>query len=508
MQAVANYFRRFFFVLGDTLAMPFLVMRGLWRDGGRGRTLLLGLPSVIVFLIAATMFGLALNSHERLLKSYQLAQQHAVADGRTAEAINYTYKLIQLRPTEDKLKFELAKLLMSDNSEEFGDQNRQRALALFSALAPDDRAGLPEAHVRRANILWRAPNIDARDKIKTVESQLDLALLGDSQNVEARTLKAELLLLRKEYQPALEIFTELFRDDVSQYPKIVEILAALGRPAEGPPIVRQAIQRYKEQLREEPGNTAVIRSLAAAHTQIAEFDEAIALLRKALDEATGEADQRALSQTLSRIYISKSRMYQQDLATNPESRKNFLADIGEAYRLDSSSETAKSLLTEFSLQRFPEAAQAREIYDALSDPDNAPDTVLYRLGTHELLNGNAEQGVHLLEKGLQQNPGNHIILNNLAFALMETDVDRALSLANRAVELNAGSPNYHDTRGNIYMRKGDWQNAIRDLERALAAGMDKNVKLYENLVTCYEKLGLVEGAANYRKKIEELGGGQ
>ncbi len=522
MQAIAFYFRRFLFFLGDTLFLPWRFLRDLWRDSGRGRTLLFGLPSIIVFVTSILLAILAAGSRSGLQRRYQAAITEAIDQDNKAAAITYTYKLMQLEPGNEKVKFELALMLNKDDSEITGPQNRQRARALFNALAPDDSAGLPEAHIMKAQQIWKDGSIGPNDKVKRMEKQLDLALLGDPENENALSLRAEILLLQRKAEPALEILLKLYKNNVALYRKIAEVYTMLGRASESKPVIEDAIDRYDKLIEAEPANLVYIRRRANAYVLLGEYDIAIDQLRQAIAGETDNSARKEIERALAMIYISRAgTQATADVAASAAGRQAFLEDLTEAYRLDPDSELAMTMLTDFSQRDYPESNQARSVYDARLDPENAPDAVLQQIGTYELLSGNVAQGISFLELGLQRNPRNHEIMNNLAYALIDANRQRALELANVAIRMQKTVPNYFDTRANIYMRMGDVTNAIRDFERAMSlasrilednskeqAELDRTrrflIQVYGNLVVCYQQVGMMEEAGKFQAKADEL----
>lgn len=60
-------------------------------------------------------------------------------------------------------------------------------------------------------------------------------------------------------------------------------------------------------------------------------------------------------------------------------------------------------------------------------------------------------------------------INSLSWALTDLgeDLDRAISLSKNAVSLEPKSPHYIDTLGVAYYKKGDYDNALRTLLKAL-----------------------------------------
>jgi len=88
---------------------------------------------------------------------------------------------------------------------------------------------------------------------------------------------------------------------------------------------------------------------------------------------------------------------------------------------------------------------------------------------------------------------------------MDSEPKRALELASQAISINSRNASYFDTRGNIFMRLGEWAKATKDLENATRdERMKQKSALYESLVECYKQQGMISSAAKMQKKVDEL----
>jgi tetratricopeptide (TPR) repeat protein len=79
------------------------------------------------------------------------------------------------------------------------------------------------------------------------------------------------------------------------------------------------------------------------------------------------------------------------------------------------------------------------------------------------------------------------------------DFDRALKDANIAIEKDREDHDAYDTRGQIYMKKGKNEDALKDFNYALSLKPNYIVAL-ENRARCYRKLAETE--QDEKKKAE------
>ena len=96
-------------------------------------------------------------------------------------------------------------------------------------------------------------------------------------------------------------------------------------------------------------------------------------------------------------------------------------------------------------------------------------------------------------------------MNSLAWALasLGTDIDKAIELSKNAVQLEPKSPHYIDTLGFAYYKKGDYDNALRTLLKALLY-IDEGSKaeIYAHIAdTYYAKNDHKNALKYYRKSI-------
>jgi len=94
------------------------------------------------------------------------------------------------------------------------------------------------------------------------------------------------------------------------------------------------------------------------------------------------------------------------------------------------------------------------------------------LGSLRERSGEFDKAISIYERALKKNPKLWDAANNLAFLLVETrgtkkDIDRAYSLAKKALELNPEAPAVLDTLGWVYYRQGRNKLALSHLRLAV-----------------------------------------
>lgn len=210
---------------------------------------------------------------------------------------------------------------------------------------------------------------------------------------------------------------------------------------------KQAEQMFGELHKANPsdirGLVGMVETLAGQN----KMAEAIKVMQTASDK---EPDRRDMKLGLANLlvrdlrYDDAIRIYNALLQADPKSG-DVLSRLAETQRRKGDVNTA--------IETFRRASQA-----APTDPRPLLQLGLLMDGT-----GRREQAKPIYEQILKLQPDHPIALNNLAFIKAEegTDLDEALTMAQRARQKLPASPNIKDTLGWIYIKKNLSDDAVR-----------------------------------------------
>lgn len=192
---------------------------------------------------------------------------------------------------------------------------------------------------------------------------------------------------------------------------------------------QKALQVIQDAVAKYPARADIYRELAGAHARLNQYDLAM----------------QELQQLLTKFKL------------NPREQSNAYAAMGEIYVHNND---------------LPKAIEYLEKGRALG-PDNV--TLLNYLAQTYNRAGQREQARRVFQDALAKDPSNPATMNNLAFLMADlgTDLDQALTLANRAKQRLPNLVEVSDTIGWIYLKK-NLSDSATDIFRDLNAKVPNN----------------------------------
>jgi tetratricopeptide (TPR) repeat protein len=285
----------------------------------------------------------------------------------------------------------------------------------------------------------------------------DEILNTEPTNVRARLTRAEALERMKEPEKAREELDRI----LAQYPRLVEAVyqkALLDFAQKNYHEAEEGFQKV-DQAGDHRGFVGVMETRLAEGQYASVQDE----LRKRVTANPKDNRLRiglANAEMVGKNYADAITQYQQVLSSpageNTPLKVDLLMRIGTAQRAVHKEDAA--------LQTF---MQARDLMPADARPLESIALIYDETGRKDLARTE-------YEKILKTNPDDLVALNNLAYMKADqgVDLDRALTLAQRARQKNPDSLDVMDTLGLVYLRK----NLTDDGLRIMTELVDKNPK--------------------------------
>jgi predicted Zn-dependent protease len=281
-----------------------------------------------------------------------------------------------------------------------------KALASSEELLQIDRNNV-NGHLTRSSALLA---LGTTDKAR---QELDLITRQFPQNLDARYQVGLLAWQDKDYKKAEQVFGSLYRDnhDNRGLLGMTEALVSQNR-------LDDAIKELDKALATQPDRRDLIIGRANLYVRAQRYDEAIATFKGLLEKEPSSAD--------------------------------LLFKLGETYRRKGDINLAADM--------FRKSSQAAP---------NSTAPLIY-LGMILETIGPLDQANAVYQQILKLDPNNALALNNLAFHKAEDgqDLDSALSMAQRAHQMEPNASSMADTLGWIYIKKnmsGEAERIFKDL---------------------------------------------
>jgi tetratricopeptide (TPR) repeat protein len=176
------------------------------------------------------------------------------------------------------------------------------------------------------------------------------------------------------------------------------------------------------------------------------------------------------------------------------------------------------------IERFPDDASLRLRYGSALDyldldkealavyaearrraPNDSIRSVAHSLSgiVHATLN-DARRSIREYRRAIKLDPANSLALNNLAYTLAEQgrDLEHALEMSGKAIEIEPLNGTYIDTYGYILYRLGRLDEAHKALRQAMSLIDDREIMLH--YADVLQALGEDFMADHYRKKAQEM----
>ncbi len=394
------------------------------------------------------------NDNEALAMRASLRLQAGTKDQIQA-AINDLQSVIRRMPENAVLRFELGRANLAKGDSEQARLQFQEAIRLRPDYVPPrlavanldlskgdfsravkgatevldiDPANLPAKLIRSSSMIGMGDKTKARDELQET-------LKAQPNSRDAHFQMAMLNFTDKQYKSAEETFRKLNQmtpPDPRGLLGMVEVQVAQGN-------FEAAVKLLEAEVKANPDRSELRLYLANTAVRARKYDLAIANYRYLLEKSPKRGD----------VYVR----------------------LGETYRRAGNNQGAMDCYY-----------KARELNP--SDPIPQVQLALLMEAT-----GRSQQARPIYEQVLKLQPDNPIALNNLAFLLVEsgTELDQALTYAQRAKQKLPNDPNVADTLGWIYIRKNLSDNAIQIFEELISKHPGNCLFRYHLAMALYQK---------------------
>ncbi|MGC1272870.1 MAG: tetratricopeptide repeat protein [Planctomycetaceae bacterium] len=471
----------------------------------RIRHLVQGLPALAAAVAVAATAAVAASRRTELSGDYREAAAARFAAEDWEGAKLYYERLFRLDGGSAE-----SRLFLGLTYEQMGAVDEARGL--IEGVAAGDGGGDPRANRWVASRLLADPdNFRNADRLHAARRHLLLAERGLPQDPGIKLDLAKYYLATGQPNSAIPKLAAAAVAQPALYLDLAKLYGAVGQGTSAKKALERAERHFREALGVRPEDRQVRLLLASTVANLGRLEDAVAVLR---DGMTFDS-KGPYRQAIAKIYLSA---YDRLAARKPRDYRAMIAALREALRDDPQSVEAAERLAGFGEAATPGPStvaapvdpevdrEAREMLQGLLASGEQPAAVHMALGLKAWRSGDLETAGFHFERAYDLDSSLSGVANNLAWVLThqdEPDLERALATISPVIERFPDVTNFRDTRGEIYLRLGDWESAIADFERALP-GLRDNSRIHESLATAYERLGHAEIAMRHRREAERL----
>ena len=459
-----------------------------WYAGRDFRRLWLGLPALLacaLWLVFAVL--LLIRTGGRTEAKYTQAAKQAMYAQRYEEAGLAYERLLQMdkKPDPDHI-FGLTSTLLARGQ---GDE----AMALLASIAPLNGAGYAPAHLMLARIIL-ATAASSPGVLPGAESHLKSVLQLEPRNLEVRVMLGTLYMQTGQWALAREHLQKAYPNRKEAALLLAGVAAGQGDVPETRKWALEAQSVYKAEVTAKPGEGLERMRWAQATLLLGQFAEALDILKPGFTQPEKKAYYDAAAQ----VYVQWTRKVRQ------ESPRDSATRLGLIQRgLEYAPNDRELLLQLIELSRLSgqESEAARERIKGLLASGKDAAILHFYLGGDAWQRGRTEEARQHFLLAYDLAPNMPYVANNTAMMLATgnpPDLPRALAIIQPLADKLPNNPYVQDTRGQILIKMGKWQEGVKCLELALPSLTDK-AKTHQALAEAYQHLGMKDMAAEHQK---------
>lgn len=469
-----------------------------WLATRRPREIALGATAVLLaapfayVAIQGALFGRA-----DVAERYKIAVRDAVEEGEYAQVTLYERKLAQLG-VDTRRRDHRTALTLEEKGDLLGAYERMKL------LAPIDRPGYPGAHA------WIVQRLLSNDLSEEHESALADDPTAGLRLAEQHLDHLDTLKVAGPGIAQLRSFVYARTDRLAEAAEALaphasstreaaamrmRLLTQLRDQAETEEQATIYLDLLRQKSRRRSDTRSDFESWALAAEILRDNKQMLAALSAWHEAEPDEARPRDL---LALYRREQSARMLRDPTTSPVSTA---ATLIEAVKLGSPAawinEQAQFLATNRARGRH-----VASVWDRLAKDAETPASLLEALGTAAAGRGDFTVARPLLEAVTQRDTDRVVAWNNYAFTLVQEpnpDPAAALAAISRALELKPGDYRFRETRGQILVALGRWDEAILDLEHALN-GLPESTDVHRLLAQAYDALDKPQLAELHRQQ--------
>jgi tetratricopeptide (TPR) repeat protein len=452
----------------------------------------ISLPAILAGVLWLVFAGLLLAwTRERIETQYSKVAKQALASRHYERACLAFERLLNTdRKPDPSHIFGLALSLQGLGQEE-------EAAALLGSIAPLNASGYVPAHLLIAKYILASPSPNP-SVLPTAESHLKWVLLAEPQNIEARLLLGGLYLKTGQWASAREQLQKAYPAGKEAALLLARVAAAQGDGPGAQKWAETAQSVFRAEVTAYPAAVLARARWAEATLMLGQFAEALDILKTGMMQS-GDRIYREMASRVCEEWTKKvARESPADLGTQlsliqsgleyaPYNRELLMRLVGLSHLSGKEADAARDRLKALLLAGGKDAAMLH-----------------FCLGSDAWQHGRLEEARQHFALAYELAPQMPHVANNMAMVLATgdpPDLPRALAIIQSLSDKFPDDPHVLDTRGQILVKMGRWQEGVKCLELALPS-LSSKATTRKALAEAYGHLGLKELAEEHQRLAE------
>ena len=511
------------------LTAPFRFLGGLavflvqaWASSRVGLAFALGFPAILsiaVFLAAAWFANFKQNRLYGSAKlGFDLAAQRSVEEPKERaialdQRARFAQRMVKLRPDSKEDKYELGAAMGTA-----GDI--PAALDIMRLLAPDDQAGMSDAHLWRAgyyqNEKWYQASDEQRDQI--VLQQLDMAIQQQKDNKQAHKSMSVIHIRKaatfdndspeqnKHLEEALSHLNAMLDGGIQSIDHLLASMqiVEIQRQLYGVETARKSFDQMYTNILEpaskrHPNIFQIWLVLVKCAVALEDFPLAKKFVRDGFVTSDSNEVRKQIADLSSLVLLREA-----DIADDMSDRDEYKARLYALTRAISVNPRNEDIYQR--LVKFVDSGSGDHFNMAwfeeakVASPD--PGVLTTMLGLRAMMDGDIETAKTHWRVSQQLFTLSELVLNHLIVVGARTnqqDFSNPVDLLSKSLSAFPDNPILLQSRGYFLIKEGKDDLAIKDLEAAVET-LPNLVEARQFLILLYQKLGDTNQAADHQQR--------
>jgi len=403
-------------------------------------------------------------------------------------------RILDIEPKNQLIKYRLGLILSNRNQ-------LDEAEGIMREIVGGKQGDFPQAHAWLAKSLLIQKGAGKEISKQDLFNQLDSACKGKEVDFRLLFLFGRLLLEQGDKARAIEVTKQAVALKPDSILELARLYATIGDESKKLAAANQAEDYFAAKINFPDEKETDRMSVAEARVMANRLNKAEEVLSEGLHQKLGgKATVRQLSEIQGMIY-RRSIQKQDD--------GKYGADLGLLETMaetDPDNPTVSSDIANLLIYKIPATPKLLDVLKKQIASGDTSVPSLLMLGDACYETGNLREAERYWRLAVEKDPNNFVVLNNLAFCLIEispSNVDRALELVVQANSLSPKNADVLDTWGGVLMAANRPKEAVNKLELALQLDRGR-IETRRKLKLVYDSLGMKEMSAMQAKLVKAM----